>query len=134
KAAKAQQEAGTATANGAPNGAPKDKPQGWFFREKSGAKRPITEVTIPLTISGRDARTEVYCASTTGLEFVSSTRPDLAPLFPSSVNPEKTPEAWALCVKAQPPEPEDLEAHNGAGRTAPPESAPGTNGKHEPEI
>jgi hypothetical protein len=150
QAAKAQKEAEKATekeAAAAAEAAEKEKPQGWFFRNKYGQKRHITEVTMTLTTYGPDARTEVYRAVPTGLELVSTTRPDLVPISPDDVNPEKHPEIWALCQKAkqaraqaeaeaeaqaaqQPkpenhaaqPGPDDLTAHNFA-ETAPPESA-----------
>jgi hypothetical protein len=146
KAAKAQKETETAAEKEAAEAAQKEKPQGWFFRNKYGQKRHITEVTMTLTTYGPDARTEVYRAVPTGLELVSTTRPDLVPISPDDVNPEKHPEIWALCQKAKqaraqaeaeaeaqaaqqpkpenhaaPPGPENLTAHNFAG-TAPPET------------
>jgi hypothetical protein len=98
---KAAREAKQAAPKAAEEAAQKDKPQGWFFRAKYGEKRHITEVTTTLTTCGPDARTETYRACATGVEFVSSTRPDLLPLYPDDVNPEKTPEMWALCQKAK---------------------------------
>jgi hypothetical protein len=139
KAAQAEQQAAQKAAEEA---AQKEKPTGWFFRTKYGEKRHISEVTTTLTTCGPNARTETYRAVPTGQEFVSSTRPDLVPLFPNDVDPEKTPEAWALCQKAkqakaqteaeaqaaQQPTPENLAANN-FERTAPPES-----GEKKPEA
>jgi hypothetical protein len=130
KAAKAKQEAEKAAKKATEEAAAKENPQGWFFRNEYGEKRQITEVTTTLTTNGPDARTETYRACATGQEFVSSTRPDLVPLFPNDVNPEKHPDVWARCQKAkqakaeaeaeveaeaqaaQQPKPENLTAHN----------------------